>query len=57
MDILNLPKIELHCHLDGSVRPETMIDIARKENIKIPSFDIEDMHQYFIQWKVLKLMK
>ncbi|MEW9989140.1 adenosine deaminase [Clostridium butyricum] len=43
MDILNLPKIELHCHLDGSVRPETMIDIARKENIKIPSFDIEDI--------------
>lgn len=48
MDILNLPKIELHCHLDGSVRPETMIDIARKENIKIPSFDIEDIKKRVI---------
>lgn len=34
-----LPKIDLHCHLDGSVRADTIIDIAKKENIKIPSFD------------------
>lgn len=33
-----LPKIDLHCHLDGSVRVDTMIDIASKENIEIPSF-------------------
>lgn len=26
-----LPKIELHCHLDGSVRVETVIDIAKKK--------------------------
>lgn len=40
---INLPKIELHCHLDGSVRVGTIIDIARKENIEIPSFEIEDL--------------
>lgn len=33
-----LPKIELHCHLDGSVRPQTIIDIAKRENIEIPSY-------------------
>jgi adenosine deaminase len=41
MDLLNLPKIELHCHLDGSVRPATIIDIARKEGVHIPSYDVE----------------
>jgi adenosine deaminase len=41
MNFIDLPKIELHCHLDGSLRPETIVDIAKKENIKIPSFDID----------------
>ncbi|MBW9157204.1 adenosine deaminase [Clostridium sp. FP2] len=43
MKFENLPKIELHCHLDGSVRPETIIDIAKKEGISIPYYDIENI--------------
>ena len=34
-----LPKIDLHCHLDGSLRPVTIIDIAKKEKITIPFYD------------------
>ncbi|WP_315116469.1 adenosine deaminase [uncultured Clostridium sp.] len=41
MDLIKLPKIELHCHLDGSVRPGTVISIAKKEGITIPSYDSE----------------
>ena len=33
--INKLPKIELHCHLDGSVRVDTIIDIAKKRKYKI----------------------
>lgn len=43
MNFENLPKIELHCHLDGSVRPETIIDIAKEEGISIPYYDIENI--------------
>jgi len=45
MNLLALPKIELHCHLDGSLRPETIIDIAKKEGIGIPSFDINEIQR------------
>ena len=37
-----LPKVELHCHLDGSIRPETILDIAIKENISIPTTDLNE---------------
>ena len=32
-------KVELHCHLDGSIRVDTIIDIAKKENIKLDSYE------------------
>jgi adenosine deaminase len=45
MKFENLPKIELHCHLDGSVRPETIIDIAKEEGISIPYYDIQNIRK------------
>jgi adenosine deaminase len=32
-----LPKVELHCHLDGSLRVDTIIDLASKDSISLPS--------------------
>jgi len=43
MDFKNLPKIDLHCHLDGSVRPATIIDIAKATSISIPYYNIENI--------------
>ena len=48
MDLLNLPKIELHCHLDGSLRVETAIELARKENIKLESYDYDNMKKLLV---------
>lgn len=48
MNIATLPKIELHCHLDGSLRPETIIEIARREGITLPSFEIEEIQKELI---------
>jgi adenosine deaminase len=41
--VKSLPKAELHCHLDGSMRVETIIDIAKKEKIKLPSHDLKEL--------------
>ncbi|HTL38941.1 MAG TPA: adenosine deaminase, partial [Kofleriaceae bacterium] len=34
-----LPKTDLHCHLDGSLRLDTVIDLAKKQQVKLPTFD------------------
>ena len=34
-----LPKTELHVHLDGSLRLDTILDIAKKRKIDLPSMD------------------
>ena len=32
-----LPKSDLHCHLDGSLRLSTLIELARERDIQLPS--------------------
>ena len=39
--IRKIPKSDLHVHLDGSVRPSTLIEIAKKEKIQLPSYTEE----------------
>jgi len=41
--LLELPKPELHCHLDGSLRIETMLDLAQKDKVKLPSKDPDEL--------------
>lgn len=38
--------IDLHLHLDGSVYPDTLIKIAKEENIKLPSYDEKELIKY-----------
>jgi len=41
-----LPLIDLHRHLDGSIRLETIIDLARKHNLTLPAWDLENLRPY-----------
>lgn len=34
-----LPKAELHVHLDGSLRPQTMVDLAQRTGVALPTGD------------------
>src|SRR5215213_2327868 len=34
-----LPKTDLHRHLDGSLRLDTVIELAKKQQVKLPTFD------------------
>jgi adenosine deaminase len=35
-----LPKTDLHVHLDGSLRPETILELAAEQGIELPAKDV-----------------
>jgi len=41
-----LPKVELHCHVEGTMRPETVAALARKNGIPLPSADPTELYRY-----------
>ncbi len=41
-----LPKAELHCHLDGSLRPQTMLDLATEYDRTMPATDEASLREY-----------
>jgi adenosine deaminase len=43
--LLNVPKSDLHVHLDGSVRVDTLIDLAKKQNMKLPSETVDGLNE------------
>ncbi len=41
-----IPKVELHCHLDGSVRAGTIIELAKKQKKELPATSAEELKKY-----------
>ena len=37
-----LPLIDLHRHLDGNIRPKTVWQLAKQNNIQLPESNFED---------------
>jgi adenosine deaminase len=40
------PLVELHRHLDGNVRIETVLDLARRHGIELPGWTVEGLRPY-----------
>ena len=41
--IKNVPKAELHLHIEGTLEPELMFKLAKKNNISIPYKNVEEV--------------
>ncbi|TNM86640.1 hypothetical protein fugu_006870 [Takifugu bimaculatus] len=46
--VFNQPKVELHVHLDGSIRVQTIVDVAKRRGIRLPAKTAEGMKQLII---------
>ena len=47
MDIRSLPKISLHDHLDGGLRPQTIVELAAEIGHKLPADNALDLANWF----------
>ncbi|MEE8341641.1 MAG: adenosine deaminase [Candidatus Neomarinimicrobiota bacterium] len=49
VDLLKrLPKVELHCHLDGCLRIGTILDLAQKDKVKLPSHNFDELSKVLL---------
>lgn len=42
----HLPLIDLHRHLDGSVRLQTILDLGRQHHLPLPAWDVESLRPH-----------
>jgi len=41
-----LPKVELHCHVEGTMRPATVVELADKNGVELPTRDLDSLYHY-----------
>ena len=41
-----IPKVELHCHVEGTIRPATVVELARKNGRQLPTDDPTQLYRY-----------
>jgi adenosine deaminase len=44
----NLPKAELHLHIEGTLEPELMFELARRNNLSLPYASVDDVRRAYV---------
>lgn len=52
-----LPKVELHCHVEGTLRPATVVDLAHKHGIALPTEDVRHIYDYESIYEFLEIFR
>jgi adenosine deaminase len=52
-----LPKVELHCHVEGTLRPATVIDLAAQHDIALPTTDVGQIYEYQTIYEFLEIFR
>lgn len=45
--IQDLPKVELHLHIEGTLEPELLFDLAKRNQIQIPFSSPEELREAY----------
>jgi adenosine deaminase len=45
--LMRLPKVELHVHLEGAMRPAVLLELARRNGIELPAHDEAGLKRWF----------
>ena len=46
--IRSMPKVELHVHLEGSIRPETLLELAERNEVELPGRSVDDLREWYV---------
>lgn len=52
-----VPKVELHCHVEGTLRPATVADLAAEHGIALPTDDIGTLYDYDTIYEFLETFR
>jgi aminodeoxyfutalosine deaminase len=45
--VRDMPKVELHVHLEGSIRPSTLLVLAGRNGVRLPAADLDGLREFY----------